>query len=96
MNRWDTTAVSQNVVWGISCGGSDCSGLWQIQAVNVGDGVVWGTGGDGVVWGTGGDGVVWGTGGGGDGVVWGTGGDGVVWGTGCGDPSCVPVIWNRQ
>jgi hypothetical protein len=30
-------------------------------------------------------------------VVWGTGdGDTVVWGTSCGDPSCVPVIWNRQ
>jgi serine protease AprX len=97
-SKWDTYSVSRNVVWGMSCAGSDCSGPWQIVAVNAaGDGVVWGTGGDGVVWGTGGsDGVVWGTGGG-DGVVWGTGGaDGVVWGTGCGDPSCVPVIWNRQ
>jgi serine protease AprX len=95
-SKWDTASVSRNVVWGTSCAGNDCSGPWQIAAVNTGDGVVWGTGGDGVVWGTGdGDGVVWGTGGG-DGVVWGTGGDGVVWGTSCGDSSCVPVIWNRQ
>jgi serine protease AprX len=86
-SKWDTASVFRNVVWGSSCAGNDCSGPWQIAAVNGGDGVVWGTNGDGVVWGTGD----------GDGVVWGTGdGDGVVWGTSCGDPSCVPVIWNRQ
>jgi hypothetical protein len=57
-----TGATSQNVVWGSSCGGSDCQGTWSTASDS--DGVVWGTSdSDGVVWGTSsdGDGVVWGT-----------------------------------
>jgi subtilisin family serine protease len=49
-----------NVVWGTTCGGGDCIGLWDartVAAVNEGeaDTVVWGTSdqeGDTVVWGT--------------------------------------------
>ena len=44
--------------------------------------------------------VVWGTSDGeGDTVVWGTSdteAETVVWGTSCSDPSCQPVVWNRQ
>jgi hypothetical protein len=84
------TGNSQNVVWGSSCGGADCSGPWTVQGVNTDDdSVVWGTN---VVWGTS---LVWGTTDD-DSVVWGTSGeddDSVVWGTSCTDPSCEPVIW---
>jgi serine protease AprX len=83
-----------NVVWGQTCGGSDCQMAWTGSVYGLGDE------GDTVVWGTGdeGDTVVWGTGDEGDTVVWGTGDDGdtVVWGTSCSDPDCEPVIWKVQ
>jgi subtilisin family serine protease len=84
---WDTADPSRNVVWGNTCGGTDCSGTWTL-AINTSETVVWGTdgGGDTVVWGTGdGDTVVWGTG---------DGGDTVVWGTACADASC-QVLWKK-
>ncbi len=77
---WSTASPSQNVVWGMHCGGGNCSGPWSasVVATDDGDTVVWGTSdGDTVVWGTSDD------------------GDTVVWGTSCGDPSCQPVIWNQ-
>jgi serine protease AprX len=57
---WTTSAPSQNVVWGSSCGGANCQGTWSAPS---GEGVVWSTSdGDGIVWGTNdGDGIVWGT-----------------------------------
>jgi serine protease AprX len=93
------TATGQNVVWGVW--GTSDAGDTVVWGTNGGDTVVWGTGGgDTVVWGTSdsGDTVVWGTSDTGDTVVWGTsdGGDTVVWGTSCTDPSCEPVVWNRQ
>jgi serine protease AprX len=101
--RWGTTCValdcsvvmwgsvmSDNVVWGWTCGGADCKfgGIavaWTRAVVTTGtvspassdeDTVVWGTADDG-------DTVVWGTADDGDTVVWGTAdeGDTVVWGT---------------
>ncbi len=89
-NRWDTTAESQNVVWGTTCNGANCAGAWTFKNMTsvAGQTVVWGTDekGDTVVWGTGD----------GDTVVWGTGGEGdtVVWGTTCTDSSCY-VLWKR-
>jgi serine protease AprX len=77
-------AKSFNVVWGDTCGGSNCYGIvWSST-------VVWGTSDEG-------DTVVWGTTDDGDTVVWGTidDGDTVVWGTSCSDPSCTPVVWPR-
>jgi hypothetical protein len=77
---WNTASPSSNVVWGIHCGGADCSSPWSASVVasDDGDTVVWGTSdGDTVVWGTSDD------------------GDTVVWGTSCGDPSCQPIVWNQ-
>jgi serine protease AprX len=83
-----TSTSTHNIVWGSLCGGSDCSGVWNLDLFGTTDG-------DTVVWGTAdGDTVVWGTADG-DTVVWGTDdGDTVVWGTTCAG-LCVPVIWNR-
>ena len=100
VTAWTIDPGFRNVVWGSTCGNSNCDGPWIIGVfvTTVGDTVVWGTTeGDTVVWGTtDGDTVVWGTTEG-DTVVWGTSSDGdtVVWGTSCTDASCVPVIWNR-
>ncbi len=74
---WNTASASNNVVWGTSCGGNDCSGPWYASAADDGgDTVVWGTSDD--------DTVVWGTE---------SDDDTVVWGTSCSDPSCAPVLW---
>jgi hypothetical protein len=92
-----TAADSRNAVWGTTCGGADCIGVWSPAAASDGDTVVWGTSdGDTVVWGTSdGDTVVWGTSDG-DTVVWGTSdGDTVVWGTSCEDPSCMSQPWGH-
>jgi hypothetical protein len=83
---------SANVVWGSSCGGSDCQQVWSVTdagstvlGANSEDTVVWGSSGDDtVVWGSSGD----------DTVVWGSSGDDtVVWGSSCTD-TCDPIIWN--
>ena len=76
---------SHNVVWGSSCGGSNCQGAWS---TSTDDGLVWGTDDpDGLVWGTDDS----------DGLVWGTSDeDGLVWGTSCTDPSCQPIVWMNQ
>jgi serine protease AprX len=54
--RWSTNAASDNVVWGVTCGGSDCSGPWDANTVfgtSDDETVVWGTSTeDTVVWGT--------------------------------------------
>ena len=84
--------VAVNVVWGQTCGGSDCQMPWTGSVYGLaddGDTVVWGTADDGdtVVWGTADE----------DTVVWGTADeDTVVWGTSCSDPDCEPVIWKVQ
>jgi serine protease AprX len=85
--------LAVNVVWGRTCGGSDCQMAWTGGVYGLADEedtVVWGTAdeGDTVVWGTSGE----------DTVVWGTsdGEDTVVWGTSCSDPDCEPVIWKVQ
>ncbi len=82
-----------NVIWGQTCGGSDCETAWTGSVYGLadeGDTVVWGTAdeGDTVVWGTSDE----------DTVVWGTsdGEDTVVWGTSCTDPDCEPIIWKVQ
>jgi serine protease AprX len=76
---WDVTSSSRNVVWGMRCGGANCTIPWLAVEASSEDG-------DTVVWGTDdGDTVVWGT----------DDGDTVVWGTSCGDTSCEPVIWSR-
>jgi len=87
----ETYAV--NVIWGQTCGGSDCQMAWTggvYGLADEGDTVVWGTAdeGDTVVWGTSNE----------DTVVWGTSDsdDTVVWGTSCSDPDCEPVIWKVQ
>ena len=78
---------SFNVVWGLLCGGGNCTVPWTVGSVGPtttgeGDTVVWGTG-------TGeADTVVWGT--------TSTEGDTVVWGTNCTDPACDPVVWGGQ
>ena len=84
---------SINVIWGETCGGSDCQMAWTggvYGLADEGDTVVWGTADDGdtVVWGTADE----------DTVVWGTSDseDTVVWGTSCSDPDCEPVIWKVQ
>ena len=77
-----------NVVWGSTCGGADCAGVWTITG--AGDAVSSASADT--------DTVVWGTSAA-DTVVWGTREDDtdtVVWGTGCSDASCQPVIWKRQ
>ena len=77
-----------NVVWGFTCGGADCAGVWTITG--AGDAVSSASADT--------DTVVWGTSAA-DTVVWGTREDDtdtVVWGTGCSDASCQPVIWKRQ
>jgi len=85
--------LAVNVVWGQTCGGSDCQMAWTGGVYGLAseeDTVVWGTADDGdtVVWGTSDE----------DTVVWGTsdGEDTVVWGTSCSDPDCEPVIWKVQ
>ena len=89
--RLDQT-FAVNVVWGQTCGGSDCQMPWTGSVYGLaddGDTVVWGTADDGdtVVWGTADE----------DTVVWGTADeDTVVWGTSCTDPDCEPVIWKVQ
>jgi hypothetical protein len=94
--------TSENVVWGWTCGGADCSvaghtfWLWSLSSCNTSS-VVWGTSeeGDTVVWGTADDGdtVVWGTSDDGDTVVWGTSDDGnVIWDTNCEEPDFTAVI----
>jgi serine protease AprX len=63
--RIEWTGRSQNVVWGSTCAGADCSGPWTVAGAQSGDeSVVWGTtDSESVVWGTEGDeSVVWGTG----------------------------------
>ena len=96
--RWSTTctdntcstvnwgAASQNVVWGIRCGGGNCSERWTM-ATAYDESVVWGTNTDeSVVWGTSDD----------ESVVWGTTDDeSVVWGTNCTATVCRPVLWPR-
>lgn len=59
---WQTTGF-HNVVWGSTCGGTDCEGPWTVEGASDDDSVVWGTSdADGVVWGTSDDdSVVWGT-----------------------------------
>jgi subtilisin family serine protease len=84
---------SDNVVWGTSCGGADCSnnsswsttGNTAVSTSDDGDTVVWGTSDDG-------DTVVWGTSDDGDTVVWGTSSSDydIVWGTGGGPPPDEP------
>ena len=53
--EWNVGAAVDNVVWGLTCGGSDCSGTWSSDAVlgtDTGDTVVWGMDElDTVVWG---------------------------------------------
>jgi subtilisin family serine protease len=56
-DRWTmTTGSSQNVVWGMTCGGADCGGAWNHGAVFAtidDETVVWGTSDEQtVVWGT--------------------------------------------
>jgi hypothetical protein len=76
---------ARNVVWGAKCGGADCVGSWNVEAVTEPE--------DTVVWGTAdGDTVVWGTTDGADTVVWGTDEDTVVWGT----ASVEPVLWDNS
>ena len=79
--------ASPNVVWGSLCGGSDCRLPWTAGVVGTTIAIE----GDTVVWGTidiEADTVVWGT--------FDIEADTVVWGTTCADPSCAPIIWNRQ
>jgi serine protease AprX len=86
---WDR-GRSINVVWGTRCGGADCEATaWSGPPGE--DGTVHDTSDDG-------DTVVWGTSDSGDTIVWGTNdsGETVVWGTSCGDPSCVPVMWESE
>jgi serine protease AprX len=76
-----------NVVWGWLCGGSDCALPWTVGSVGATIAIE----ADTVVWGTldiEADTVVWGT--------FDIEADTVVWGTACSDPSCAPIIWNRQ
>ena len=86
-----STAKPRNVVWGVACGGDDCSTPWTVSTViaaSDGDTVVWGTteAGETVVWGTtDAETVVWGT----------TEADTVVWGTSCTSASCQPMSWPR-
>ncbi len=98
-----TTADGDNIVWGTSCGSSDC-----------GDTIVWGTAADGdnIVWGTAdGDNIVWGTAADGDNIVWGTdcslsgadcfnrvwgtagAGDNIVWGTAAAGDN---IVWGTS
>ncbi len=61
---WTLAAGSDNVVWGLMCGGGNCSGQWLLGAAGD-ESVVWGTTeAESVVWGTSDDdeSVVWGTG----------------------------------
>ena len=72
-SRWGTTCLnttcsevtwgagsSQNVVWGTTCGGANCTTPWTVDAARRG--VSGSIGGTAVVWGTSeGDAVVWGT-----------------------------------
>jgi len=84
------SSTSPNVVWGLKCGGNDCTGEWRRSTVGSqplstddGDTVVWGNS-DTVVWGNDDS----------DTVVWGNSDeDTVVWGNGCVDSSCAPIIW---
>jgi serine protease AprX len=97
--RWSITCVSdacstpnwgglsRNVVWGMHCGGSNCSEQWTM-ATAYDESVVWGTMSD--------ESVVWGTAASDESVVWGTTADeSVVWGTNCGNTVCKPVLWPR-
>jgi serine protease AprX len=61
---WTLQAGSHNVVWGLACGGGNCSGEWLLAAADADESVVWGTDeAESVVWGTSDDeSVVWGTG----------------------------------
>ena len=78
---------AQNVVWGSTCSGADCTGTWSAATVSgavtdpTAATIVWGST---VVWGsTEGDTVVWGS----------TEGDTVVWGSWCAGAWC-DVLWN--
>jgi serine protease AprX len=78
-----SVAAFPNIVWGNLCSGADCQTPWSVTAVS--------TEGDTVVWGS--------NSGEADTVVWGSDsgeGDTVVWGSSCTDPSCQPVLWNKQ
>jgi hypothetical protein len=79
---------SQNVVWGSSCGGSDCTAAWNPSANAAITDPMAAT----LVWGST---VVWGSADEGDTVVWGSAdeGDTVVWGSGCRGEWC-NVLWN--
>jgi serine protease AprX len=62
---WTLESGAHNVVWGLACGGADCSGDWLLGSTGYGQSVVWGTSdAEGVVWGTSDqdESVVWGTG----------------------------------
>ena len=53
--RWNRdNGDANNVVWGSTCGGSDCQGPWRVGGTTDDDSVVWGTtdDDDSVVWGT--------------------------------------------
>ena len=93
--RWTVaTGKPRNVVWGTSCGGSDCTTTWSLASI------VGATDGDTVVWGTTDDGetVVWGTFDDAETVVWGTidEAETVVWGTSCGGMACMPTVWRQE
>ena len=84
------SSTSPNVVWGLKCGGNDCTDVWrrstagsQPLSTDDSDTVVWGNS-DTVVWGNDDS----------DTVVWGNSEeDTVVWGNSCVDSSCEPIIW---
>jgi serine protease AprX len=79
---WSASDISDNVVWGMQCGGDDCEVPWDGQAVLA----------------TNFDTVVWGMNQFGDTVVWGMNeyGNTVVWGMSCSTTNCEPVIWSTR
>jgi serine protease AprX len=90
------SANSRNVVWGATCGGSDCTTTWNptgagtaLTTTSENEIVVWGSAeydeNQIVVWGSADSQM----------VVWGSSGEFeiVVWGSDC--QSCEPVLWSK-
>jgi serine protease AprX len=84
VSPWSVSSESRNVVWGVTCGGDDCDGPWNPQAVSGASSFD--------------ETVVWGMDIGDETVVWGMdfGGDTVVWGMSCVETLCEPIIWSER